>query len=287
MSKSSSSAGTGAVSLAIAQLRADHLVCLLTLAAASVVSAALVSRNGGFGPTVMAAIFLASILSSIAGFAFSAVCGAMLFHLAHEPVRVIQIMMTCSIANQATMTWAARRDIDWRGLGVFLAGGALGLGFGVWVLLHADCALYIQALGVFLLLYGATMLFRTPMVLQRQRTILDFGIGVVGGITGGAAAFPGMPVTIWCSMKGWGKTRQRAMLQPFILIMQVAALLVILVARTSGPNHIGFPVADLLFVPASLLGTSLGLMLYKRLSDTQFARAINILLIVSGLSFVV
>jgi uncharacterized membrane protein YfcA len=194
-------------------------------------------------------------------------------------------MITCSIANQAAMVWALRRQVDWRGLAVFLCGGALGLPLGVWALLHADRHLYTLALGAFLLAYGGYMLVRRPFTVRRQHPLLDAAAGFLGGITGGAVGFPGASVTIWCGAKGWTKDRQRALFQPFILVMQVAALAAIAVAR----GHGGAPAlepATLLCIPGSLLGTAVGLILYRRLSDANFARAINLLLIVSGFSFV-
>ena len=45
--------------------------------------------------------------------------------------------------------------------------------------------------------------------------------GALGGITGPLAAFPGAGVTIWCGMRGWDKVEQRAVYQPYILIMQL------------------------------------------------------------------
>ncbi|MDB5374602.1 MAG: sulfite exporter TauE/SafE [Belnapia sp.] len=48
--------------------------------------------------------------------------------------------------------------------------------------------------------------------------------GAVGGITGGPAAFPAALVVIWCGLLGWPKIRQRAVFQPYILVMQVATL---------------------------------------------------------------
>jgi uncharacterized protein len=259
----------------------------LALGGAALICMGLVAHDGNHGVPVVAAVLLAALASSIAGFAFSAICGAMLFHLTDDPVQAVQIMIVCSIANQAAMTWAARANIEWRCLNVFLAGGAIGLAVGVWVLLHANRAQYTHILGVFLLVYGAYMLLRRPIVIQKQHPAFDFGSGILGGVTGGAAGFPGAFVTIWCGMKGWDKTRQRAVFQPYILIMQVAALLAISLSRHTAPGASGFNPHDLLFIPASLLGTALGLLLYRRMSDRQFARAVNILLIVSGLSYVV
>ncbi len=244
-------------------------------------------HDGGHSATVMVAICLASVISSIAGFAFSAICGAILFHFHDDPVQIVQIMIVCSIANQASMTWASRHDIAWRGLRVYLLGGAPGLAIGVWILLNMDRGLYAHGFGAALLLYGVYMLVRKPFVVRHPPVALDLLAGFLGGITGGAAGFPGAFVTIWCGMKGWSKARQRAVFQPFILSMQVAALLAISLLRPAGTGMPGFDIANLLFVPASLAGTWAGLALYGRMSDLQFGRAVNLLLIASGLSYVV
>jgi uncharacterized membrane protein YfcA len=242
------------------------------------------TRHGELKPGVEGAIFLASAVSSIAGFAFSAICGAMLFHLAADPVQIVQIMIVCSIANQAAMVWALRRSINWPELGIYLMGGALGLPVGIAILLKMDHRFYTHILGAFLLAYGGYMLVRKPFVFRRQSIALDILSGFLGGITGGAMGFPGAFVTIWCGFKGWSKERQRATFQPFILIMQVAALGAISLVRHSG-GSIGFDPTDLLCIPAGLLGTALGIALYGRLSDRHFASAVNLLLIVSGISY--
>lgn len=253
------------------------------LVLATALSLALAMREG-VGLFVIGAILLASVISSIAGFAFSAVCGAMLFHLSADPVQIVQIMIVCSIANQTTMVWSLKRDIQWRALAVFLVGGAVGLPLGIAVLLTLDRHVYTHVLGVFLVLYGGYMLGRRPLVIKRQTKALDVLAGFLGGITGGAAGFPGASVTIWCGFKGWNKDRQRAMYQPFILITQVAALAAISLLRHSA-GKTGFAPAILLGIPGSLLGTAIGMSLYKRLSDNHFARVVNLLLIVSGISY--
>jgi uncharacterized membrane protein YfcA len=140
---------------------------------------------------VSLAILAASLVSSIAGFAFSAICGAMLFHLIDDPVRAVQIMMICSVGGQSLVVWALRREIPWRTLSVFLAGAAIGLPLGIFVLLHTRPALYAQAVGVALVLYALFIIARRPAI-----------PGFLGGVTGGAAALPGFLIIIWCGFKG-------------------------------------------------------------------------------------
>jgi uncharacterized membrane protein YfcA len=239
------------------------------------------SNPAGVSPWAMAAVFVAALTSSIAGFAFSAICGAMLFHLLDDPVQAVEIMMICSIAGQALMVWSLRRDIGWRDLAPFVA---VGLPLGVYCLLHCRPVLYVHIIGALLVLYAGFMIFRRPIVVRRQHALFDGLAGFLGGVTGGAAAFPGAFVTIWCGFKGLGKERQRGIYQPFILIVQLAALAV-LALSSLGAAARPFDFAGIVYVPAMLLGASFGMACFKWLNDRQFALAVNLLLIASGLSF--
>jgi uncharacterized membrane protein YfcA len=238
-----------------------------------------------FSLWAMAAIFVAALTSSIAGFAFSAICGAMLFHLLDDPVRVVEIMMICSIGGQALMVWSLRQHIRWRDLLAFVGGAGAGLPLGVYILLHSRPTLYVHAIGVLLVLYAGFMLFRRPIVVQRQHVLWDGLAGFLGGITGGAAAFPGAFVTIWCGFKGWSKERQRGVYQPFILIVQLAGLA--LLAASLGAGGRRFDVSGIEYLPAMLIGASCGMACFKWLNDRQFALSVNLLLIASGLSFLI
>ena len=102
------------------------------------------------------------------------------------------------------------------------------------------------------------------------------------------AGFPGATVTIWCSMRGWDKRRQRGIYQPFILFMQVLALLLIQIMRPSVTRSVGPSLVPLVeFVPVALLGTWFGLTIFRRLSDRTFAVAVNVLLLASGFGLLV
>jgi uncharacterized membrane protein YfcA len=272
----------------IARKQPRSLAAVLLLALANtgllIMYARLLPAAGvaGLSVVVLLAIFLASALSSVAGFAFSAICGAILFHVMTGQVRIVEIMMVCSIAIQALSVWTLRSAIDWRVLPAFLAGGLIGLPIGVWLLLHLSQQAYVQGMGMALVLYGAYMLFRKPIHLRRDfGTFGDAAAGVIGGVTGGLAGFPGALVTIWCGVKGWDKRRQRGVYQPFILIMQIAALIAIHLMRS--PGDTGLDSVVWAYVPAALLGTWCGLALFGRLTDRQFAIAVNLLLIVSGI----
>lgn len=257
---------------------------LAALALATLACALMGPSYGSPDPTAMAVILVSSFLSSIAGFAFSAICGGVLFHLWSDHVEVVQVMTVCSIANQSAMVCAIQRDIDWRTLPVFLMGGFAGLPFGLWMLLHSDRHAYLSALGILLLLTSSYMLSRRTRPARVGHPALDALAGLLGGITGGAAAFPSAPLTVLCQLRGCDKSTQRALYQPFIVAMQVAAIA--FMPMLDNPGRAGsFNPALLFCIPAGLFGTKLGMACYHRISNGQFAMAVNALLALSGLSF--
>ncbi len=237
------------------------------------------------GTAALLAVLVASTLSSIAGFAFSAICGAMLLSLMHDPVQVVEIMMVCSIAIQGLSVILIRQDIAWRRLPAFLLGGLIGLPVGVLLLLNLGASGVRKAIAILLIAYAGYALFQRPIVIGEGSRAADIAVGMLGGVTGGLAGFPGAPVTVWCALKGWSKRQQRGVYQPFILIMQVLALGLIQVLR--GRRAPGVAWSDLQFVPMALLGTWLGLGIFRRLSERSFAVVVNLLLLVSGVGLLV
>jgi hypothetical protein len=153
---------------------------------------------------------------------------------------------------------------------------------GVFALLHLQVDTYVRVLGCILVVYGSYMLLRRPVTLRRAGIAGDAISGFFGGLLGGLAATPGAPVSIWCSMRGWDKTRQRALYQPFIMIMQIVGLLAIPAMRAGASTPIVFPPMVYLYVPAGLIGTVIGFSCFQRMTSRQFGVAVNLLLAVSG-----
>src|SRR4029077_9850212 len=119
------------------------------------------------------AVFVASTVSSIAGFAFSALCGALLFHVIDSPVYAVNVMIVCSIAIQLLSVATLWRSIDWRSLGIFLVGGFPGVPAGVYLLLHLPTATYRHVIGGLLIAYGVYLLLHRPARARRLGPLSD------------------------------------------------------------------------------------------------------------------
>jgi hypothetical protein len=223
-------------------------------------------------------VFGAALVSSVVGFAFSALAGAGLMHLYDHPSEAVEIMVLCSIAIQLYCVVAMRRSIQWRRLLAFLVGGAACVPAGVWLLSAASYDSFAIGLGAFLTVYGAVMLWRPQARTWAGSWWIDVCVGALGGITGGLAAFPGAFVTIWCSLRGWDKSVQRGVTQPFILAMQLITL------GTLHAQHLAVHIDSIRIeaMLAALFAAFVGIRVFGSLSNRQFAWVLNGLLMVSG-----
>ncbi|BAM88967.1 conserved membrane hypothetical protein [Bradyrhizobium oligotrophicum S58] len=231
-----------------------------------------------------AAVFSGAFVSGLAGFAFSAVAGAILLHML-QPLEAVPLMMACSVGVQATNLWALRNSIRWKDTIVLTLGGLLGVPLALWLLHNADARLFQRVFGLTIATYAAYMLFKPGLgrlhEMSRSRTaIVGFGGGLIGGLT----AMPGALPTIWCEMHGLPKTEQRGLVQPFIAVMQMSSLTMML-ARNELSTKV---LVDLAWsIPALLAGTALGILAFRRLNDALFRRIILSILLLSGLLLVV
>ena len=234
------------------------------------------------GMLAMCVIFAASLIPSTAGFAFSGLCGAALFHLASSPARAVEIMLVCSVANQAMMTWSMRDHIVWRDVARYASGGVVGVLAGIAMVATIATTTYVLVAGGFLLCYGGYTLFvRTPR-LPDLPPAYDAVVGLLSGFFGGVLAFPSVLVVIWLGCKGGDRHAQRAIYQPFILLMQLVAIAALMIVGNIRPGSAHFVVTDLLYMPVALLGTLIGLRLFSRVTDGQFKAAVSAMLVVSG-----
>jgi uncharacterized membrane protein YfcA len=223
-------------------------------------------------------IFAGSLAAGLAGFAFSAISGAILFHWI-APVEAVPLLLVCSITTQLFSITTLWRTMQWRQSLPYLAGGLAGIPLGARLLATLNAHTFAAGFGAFLICYSAYMLLRPKLALAGGGRFAEVAAGLAGGITGGATAFPGAFPTIWCNLKGLSKCEQRGIVQPFILLMQIATLAYFskfgILASATWARYVWC-------LPAVIGGTWLGLQLFNRIDDAKFRRLILIFLLVSG-----
>ena len=228
-------------------------------------------------------IFAGSLAAGLAGFAFSAITGAILFHLV-APIDAVPLLLACSITTQLFSISQLWHTMRWRQCFPYLIGGFAGIPIGAHLLRSFDAHIFAAGFGFFLIVYSLYMLLRPHFVVHASGRYIEVVAGFAGGITGGATAFPGAIPAVWCSLRGLSKLEQRGIVQPFILLMQIATLIYFsklgILASATLTTY-------LWCAPGVALGTWLGLQLFNRIDDKRFRQVVLLFLLISGATLLI
>ena len=225
---------------------------------------------------------LAAVVSSSTGFAFALIGMAIWLHVM-PPTRAVPLVVLCSILLNLVLVWRLRHDISYKRLAPFLAGAVLGVPLGVLTLHSLDPVMLRHGVGALLLAYSGYMLMRThtPIVSPSPAiaSVLDGGVGMLGGFMGGATGLNGLFPTLWSGLRGWNKAMQRGVFQTYILLVHIYTLAWL--GGVGGITH--QTMRDLaLCLPALALGGFIGLKLFHRTSEKGFRLVILWLFVLSG-----
>jgi uncharacterized protein len=229
---------------------------------------------------VVAGAVLAGFTTGFAGFGTALIASGFWFHALPAPM-VPPLVALSSVVGQSVGLVMVRTSFDWSRAAPFLVGGVIGVPLGVTALVAASPFLLRTSVGVFLIAYAGYQLFQT-----RKHAIKVWGgkaadgvIGIGGGFLGGFAGLSGPLPLIWLQLRGGASDVQRAIYQPFNLI--VLALSAIGMAISGQiTSHVLW--ISLWCLPATLIGALIGARAYLGVSAQTFQRVVLGLLLVSG-----
>jgi len=225
----------------------------------------------------------AGFVQGLSGFAFGMT--AMSFWAwGMDPVIAASLSVFGALTGQIIAAFTVKRGFDWLMLLPFFAGGAIGIPIGVLLLPLLNMDMFKAMLGGILIIWCPSMLFvsRFPR-LKPQGPVADGVIGLLGGVMSGFGGFSGIIPTLWCTLQGMAKDKQRVIIQNFNLGALIFTMLAYLYKGIITVNMLPY---FAVLVPAMLIPSLLGASLYHRISDVAFRQLVLSLLTLSGIALV-
>ena len=226
---------------------------------------------------------VAGFVQGLSGFAFGLT--AMSFWVwSVEPRLAAVLAVFGSLTGQVIAALRVRRGFDWPRVAPFVIGGLFGLPLGVWLLPRLDVPVFKAVLGGLLVVWCPVMLFAQRLPRVRAGRAGDGLAGAVGGMLGGIGGYTGVAPTLWCTLRGFDKDLQRAVIQNFNLAMLAVTFVVYL--ATGIVTREMLPMFAVV-APAMLVPSLLGMKVYIGISETLFRRIVLVLLTGSGVALLV
>jgi uncharacterized membrane protein YfcA len=230
--------------------------------------------------TVALGAALAGFVQGLSGFGFG-LTAMSIWAWTLEPKLAATLAVFGGLVGQLLAAFTVRRGWDFPALLPFLLGGLAGLPIGLYLLPRLDIPLFKGVLGAMLVVICPLMFFagRLPRVKGGRGT--DALAGAAGGVMGGLGGFTGVVPTLWCTVRGFDKDKQRAVIQNFNLTM-----LVVTFGSYIATGVLETRMLPLLAVvaPAVLVPVLLGTRVYVGISDLTFRKLVLGLLSLSGVA---
>lgn len=227
---------------------------------------------------------VAGFVQGLSGFGFSLVALSF-WAWTLDPKLAAVLAVTGGFSGQLLAALTVRRGFDARRVLPFIVGGLLGLPLGLWLLPRIDAVMFRLFVGGVLAVWCPMMLLssRLPPVRVGGR-VADAVAGLLGGAMGPLGGFTGAVPTLWCTLRGYERDVQRAVIQNFNM-----ALLGVTLLSYVASGIITAPMLPLIavVVPALVLPALLGMKVYVGISPLAFRNIVLGLLTASGLAMLV
>jgi hypothetical protein len=225
-----------------------------------------------------AGLFVASFARGYSGFGFSALLVSS-GSLVADPARLVVLALILEVLASVLQARSVWTLIDWRRVGLLIAGAALGTPAGTWLLAHVPAEGMKAGIAVFVLLAAALLLagFSLERKVQSAGTAT---LGAVSGVANGATGMGGLPLVLFFTAQGDDPARMRATLIAYFFILDLMGLAFL--AEQGLVSEANF--SDALFaLPVLLIGMWLGARHFLGATAESFRRSTLWLLVILGL----
>lgn len=230
----------------------------------------------------------ASFIQSAVGFAFSLFAVPSLLFCGLSLPEAVGMVIVVSICQRIWATWHLRAAIDWRRIApmvlIALCGIPIGL-FFMYRLNQSGTGLVKQVIGACILVtLIARWAWRVP---PRDHVHAAWGwlAAFLGGVLSGLANIGGPPIVLWILAHKWSNEKMRVTVLAYSLpLSPVCGILMIL---TFGHPVVAAMGRSVVFIPAALLGTWLGLHVGGRISRERLRVLAQVFLLLLALYAIV
>ncbi|WP_334146647.1 sulfite exporter TauE/SafE family protein [Hyphomicrobium sp.] len=236
----------------------------------------------GYVVTLVAGALAGGFINGLAGFGTALFALGIWLQIMPAP-QAVAIVVVMSVISGLQGLWIVRKEIEGNlpRLARFVVPALIGVPVGVTLLTVVSAAILKLTIAVFLILYGGFFTLRRSLPqFERPTPIADTIVGFLGGILGGSVSLSGALPTMWCAMRPWPKAETRAVLQPYNVAVLGITMLCFAWQGLYSPETL---LLIALALPGTLVGSQVGIFLFRCLDTNQFRRLLIVLMFASEL----
>jgi uncharacterized membrane protein YfcA len=226
---------------------------------------------------VLIIVLFASVVMGLTGFGFALIALPLL--ILFLPFKVaVPLITVCSVFLNAYMLHTVRRSVQIRRILPLTVMGILGMITGTYFLVSVEITTLKLLIGLVVILFAAAFLSGFGWKIKNER-LAFVPVGFLSGLLGGAMSISGPPIVLFFSNQGMEKKTFRANLIVYFLGLYLATTLNYFISGLVSTELLQYAVY---MVPVLIIGTMLGIRLYKVVDEALFRKITLILVLIKG-----
>lgn len=231
--------------------------------------------------TLLAAIsVLSGFVQGVTGFGFGMISMALLPHLMSVKAATTLVALV-AFMNVISILWQMRRNFDLRKPLGLLVGVLVGVPLGVFLLARLNNDMLQCILGGVIILAAVQGMMVNPETSKPISPRWGPVAGFFGGAVGAAFNVGGAPIIMYVYRQKWSKETIVTVLQTVFFI---GLLYRLIIYTCTGLMSAELAVSGLVLTPFAVLGSAAGVRMQRRLDVNRLRVAVNVLLVVLGVS---
>lgn len=237
-------------------------------------------------------IFFASIVHGVAGFGLAQVSMGFL-PLFRTTASAAVIFSMIAVVSNFRVWFSVKEEFDIKDWLKPVIGLALGMPLGLYVFNQMNEAQVKTAIGIVLLIAVVLIILREQTSIMNKwfkdmeyepKWILPILVGFISGVFGGAVAIPGPPMILYGAfMASTGLWSGKQMKATFTAFFGTLMLYRVATSIFQGNVNLGLLVEALIALPAMLLGSWIGIIIFNKIPQKVFQWIVIVMLAINSL----
>lgn len=221
----------------------------------------------------------AAFVQRTTGFGFGIFIMTMLPHLMPSYGEATTLSGLLAMVTSAIIVWRTWHDIEWRKLLPILTIFAIVSIFAIEFLSIMRSEMLHKILGVTLILASLYFLFLNKKIKVKGNLLTQTSLGTVSGLMGGFFGMQGPPAVLYFLAVSDSKEKYIAIAQAYFLIGNI---IMTVFRLNAGFLSKAVVINWLVALPAVIIGTYLGALVYKRIQMPLLRKCVYIYIGISG-----
>ena len=224
------------------------------------------------------AVLVAAFVRGVSGFGLALILAPVLLLLMNAKSTVVVNLLLAIVSNLVVLPFSFRH-VYYKGILPMVICTVPGIVLGAWIITIIEPSTLKIVIGIVTVISAIPLAIGISKAFRREKFACGFS-GFLSGLLGTSTGLGGPPVVLFMHNQNWGKEAIHSSLATYFMFAAVCSFVALIIA---GIVEVPTLVTAASLVPALIIGTAVGMVAFRRLSQRLFRVITLVIIICAGI----